>query len=110
MESGRERTENLCRRESITGQNYYLKRYVLRLVLQAGREGLRRTANEREFMICAPEKQSARCHAVLLFFVCLFFEEGHVKGSIIRRRTQRTRRDINLEKVSQVLRGSANDD
>ena len=38
------------------------------------------------------------------------FEEGDAKNSIIRRRAQRSRRDIDLDKFSQVLRGSANDD
>ena len=38
------------------------------------------------------------------------FEEGDVKGSIIRRRAQRPRRDVDLDKFSQVLRGSASDD
>ena len=38
------------------------------------------------------------------------FEEGDAKGSIIRRRVQRLRRDIDLDKFSQVLRGSASDD
>ena len=35
------------------------------------------------------------------------FEGGDAKGSIIGRRAQRPRRDIDLDKVSQVLRGSA---
>ena len=38
------------------------------------------------------------------------FEEGDAKGSVIRRREQRLRRDIDLDKFSQVLRGSNNDD
>ena len=38
------------------------------------------------------------------------FEEGDAKGSIIRRRAQRPRRDVDLNKFSQVLRGSASDD
>ena len=38
------------------------------------------------------------------------FEEGYVKGSIIRRRAQRPRRDVDLDRFSQVLRGSASDD
>ena len=38
------------------------------------------------------------------------FEEGDAKGSIIRRRAQRPRRDIDLDKFRQVLRGSASDD
>ena len=40
----------------------------------------------------------------------LSFEEGNAKGSIIRRRAQRPRRDVDLDKFSQVLRGSASDD
>ena len=35
------------------------------------------------------------------------FEGGDAKGSIVGRRAQRPRRDIDLDKVSQVLRGSA---
>ena len=38
------------------------------------------------------------------------FEEGDAKGTIIRRRAQRPRRDVDLDKFSQVLRGSASDD
>ena len=38
------------------------------------------------------------------------FEEGNAKGSVIRRRAQRPRRDVDLDKFSQVLRGSASDD
>ena len=37
------------------------------------------------------------------------FEGGDVKGSTIGRRVQRPRRNIDLDKVSQVLRGSASD-
>ena len=36
------------------------------------------------------------------------FEGGDSKGFIIGRRTQRPRRNIDLDKVSQVLRGSVN--
>ena len=38
------------------------------------------------------------------------FEEGDAKGSIIRRRAQRPRRDVDLNKFSQVLKSSASDD
>ena len=38
------------------------------------------------------------------------FQEEDVKGSIIRRRAQRPRRDIDLDKFSEVLRGSVSDD
>ena len=38
------------------------------------------------------------------------FEGRGTKSSITRRRTQRPRRDIDLDKFSQVLRGSASDD
>ena len=36
-------------------------------------------------------------------------ERGNGKSSLIRRRAQRPRRDISLEEVSKVLRGSASD-
>ena len=41
--------------------------------------------------------------------VLLSFEDGDVKSSFTRRRTHRPRRNIDLDKFSQVLRGSAND-
>ena len=37
------------------------------------------------------------------------FEGGDARYSITRRRAQRPRRDIDLDKVSQVLRGNASD-
>ena len=39
-----------------------------------------------------------------------YFEERDTKGFIIRRRAQRPRRDVDLDKFIQVLRGSASDD
>ena len=38
------------------------------------------------------------------------FEEGDAKGDIIQTRAQRPRRDADLNKFSQVLRGSTSDD
>ena len=38
------------------------------------------------------------------------FEEGDAKGSIIRKRAQRPRKDIDLDKFCQVPRGSARED
>ena len=38
------------------------------------------------------------------------FEDGDAKGSIIQRRAQRPRRDVDVDRFSQVLRGSASDD
>ena len=38
------------------------------------------------------------------------FEEGNAKGSVIQRRAQRPRRDVDLDRFSRVLRGSASDD
>ena len=37
------------------------------------------------------------------------FEEGEVTGPVIRRRAQRPRRDVDLDKFSQALRGSTSD-
>ena len=42
--------------------------------------------------------------------VLFSFEKGAVKGSVIRRRAQRPRRDVDLDRFSQVLRGSTSDD
>ena len=38
------------------------------------------------------------------------FEEGNAKASVIQRRAQRPRRDVDLDRFSRVLRGSASDD
>ena len=38
------------------------------------------------------------------------FEGEDAKGSIIRKRMQRPRRDVDLDTFSQVLRGNASDD
>ena len=38
------------------------------------------------------------------------FDGGDAKNVIIQRRTQRPRKDVELDKFSQVLRGSASDD
>ena len=38
-----------------------------------------------------------------------YFEERDTKGFIIRRRAQRPRRDVDLDKFSEVLRGTACD-
>ena len=46
----------------------------------------------------------------MLFFFIIFFEEGDAKSFIIRRRAHRPTRDVDLDKFSQVLRGSASDD
>ena len=52
------------------------------------------------------DSRDAKGTTTMLFSV----EEGDAKGSIIRRRAQRPRRDVELDKFSQVLRGSASDD
>ena len=57
----------------------------------------------REFQVCSEEKQGL---STMLFSP----EGGDTEGSVIRRRAQRSRRDINTDQFSQVLRGSASDD
>ena len=52
------------------------------------------------------DSRDAKSMTTMLFS----FEEGDAKGSIIWRRAQRPRRDIDLNKFTQVLRGSASDD
>ena len=41
---------------------------------------------------------------------CFSFDDGDANGSFIRKRAQRPRRDVDLNKFSQVLRSSASDD
>ena len=77
----------------------------MRLVLKAGIE--RRAVAEMERKItpdlCSREAEGT---TTMLFS----FKGGDAKSSIIRRRAQRPRRDEYLDKFSQVLRDSANDD
>ena len=58
---------------------------------------------DRCMYMCSRE---ARGPTTMLFT----FEGGDAQSSIIRRRTKRPRRDVDLDKFSQVLRGSATDD
>ena len=52
------------------------------------------------------DSREAKSTTTMLFS----FEERDANDSIVRRRAQRPRRDIDLDKFSQVLRGSASDD
>ena len=70
-----------------------------------GREGRAVTESERKRFPDLGSRE-AKGTTTMLFS----FEEGDAKGSIIQRRAQRPRRDVDLNKFSQVLRGSANDD
>ena len=54
-------------------------------------------------MVCTTDKQKAP--TTMLFS----FEGGDAKGSIVGKRAHRPRRNIDLDKISQVLRGSASD-
>ena len=70
-----------------------------------GREGRAVTESERKRIPDLGSRETKGTTTVLFSF-----EEGDVKGSVIRRRVQRPRRDVDLDKFSQVLRGSASDD
>ena len=70
-----------------------------------GGEGRAVTESERK-RIPDLDSREAKGTTTMLFS----FEEGDAKSSIIRRRAQRPRRDTDLDKFSQVLRGSASDD
>ena len=63
------------------------------------------TASERK-RIPDLDSRDAKSTTTMLFS----FEEGDAKDSIIQRRAQRPRRDIDLDKFTQVLSGSASDD
>ena len=52
------------------------------------------------------ESREAKGTTTMLFS----FEQGDAKESIIPRRAQRPRRDLDVDKFSQVQRGSASDD
>ena len=70
-----------------------------------GTEGRAVTESERKR---SPDlgSREAKGRTIMLFS----FKSGDAKSSIIRRRVQRPRRDVYLDKFSQVLRGSASDD
>ena len=70
-----------------------------------GGEGKAVKENERKRFPDLGSRE-AKGTATMLFS----FEEEDVKGSIIRRRAQRPRRDRDLGRFSQVLKGSASDD
>ena len=67
-----------------------------------GREGRAVVESERKIFpdLCSREAEDV---TTMLFS----FEGGDAKSSIIRRGTQRPRRDKDLDKFSQVLRGNA---
>ena len=70
-----------------------------------GGEGRAVTESERK-RIPDLDSREAKGTTTLLFS----FEQGDAKGFMIRRRAQRPRKDIDLDKFSQLLRGSASDD
>ena len=89
----------LCSRKAVTGEN------TVRKASFEGREGRAVTESER-MRIPDLDSRKAKGTTTMLFSV----EEGDARGSIIRRRAQRPRRDVDLDKFSQVLTGSTSDD
>ena len=80
-------------------KSYYWSKYCFKASFE-GREGRAVSESERK-RIPDLESREAKDTTTMLFS----FEEGNAKGSIIRRRAQRPRRDVDLDKFSQVLRG-----
>ena len=70
-----------------------------------GRDGRAVAASERK-IIPGLDSRETKGTTTMLFSI----EEGDATCSVIRRRAQRHRRDVDLDKLSQVLRGSASDD
>ena len=68
-------------------------------------EGRERRAMTERARILGSYSRESKGPTTMLFS----FEGGDAKSSTIRRRAQRLRREINLDKVSQVLRDSASD-
>ena len=81
---------------------YCLKRSVLRLDLKAGREGLCQTAKGREFHTWAAEKQKAQPP-------CCFLSKVSMQTILSSEEECILRRDIDLDKVNQVLRSNTSD-
>ena len=92
----------MCSRKAITGQKLF-EEVTFKASFEGG-EG--RAVTESERTIPDLDSREAKGTTTMLFS----FEEGNAKGSVIRRRAQRPRRDVDLDKFSQVLRGSASDD
>ena len=92
----------MCSTKAITDQN--TEEVCFKASLEDG-EGRAVTESERK-RIPYLDSREAKGTTTMLFS----FEEGNAKGSVIRRRAQRPRRDVDLDKFSQVLRGSASDD
>lgn len=85
-----------------------LEMSVFRPVLKTEKEGLWRKAKGREFHACTAEKRKGLT-TFFSFFLSVFFKWGYL-SSIIRRRVQRPRRDINLDNFSQVTRAEQRQD
>ena len=89
-------------------KSYYWSKYCFKEVSfkasVEGREGRAVTESERKRIpdLCGRE---AKGTTTMPFFL----EGGDARYSIIRRRAQRPRRDRNLDKISQVLRGNGSD-
>ena len=66
------------------------------------------TARERFRAVTDSEREIIQIFAAVMLFS---LEGGDAKRSIIRRKTQRkVKKDVDLDKFSKVLSGSANDD
>ena len=100
----REREFQICSAEKLLQVKILFEKVSFKASFE-GREGRVVTESKRK-RIPDLESRKAKGMTTMLFS----FEEGDVKGSIIRRRAQRPKRDVDLDKFSQVLRGSTSDD
>ena len=90
-------------------KSYYWSKYCFEEVSfkasVEGTEGRAVTESERKRI---PDLDSREAKGTTTMVIS--FEERDAKYSVVRRRAQRPRRDKDLDKFSQVLRGSASDD
>ena len=89
----------ICDAEKLLVSKYFWKRYI---GIKASFEGKEGRAVKRIPDLCGREAKGTTT-------VTISVEIGDARCSIIRRRAQRPRRDIDLDKISQVLRDSVSD-
>ena len=100
----REREREICAAEKLLLVKILFEEVRFKASFEGGKE--RAVTESERKRIPDLDSREAKGTTTMLFS----FEEGDVKDSIVRRRVQRPRRDIDLDKFSQVLRGSASDD
>ena len=104
QEREREREFQICAAEKLLLVKILFEEVCFKASFE-GRERRAVTESERQIILDLGIRE-AKDTTTMLFS----FEGEDAKGSISRKRIQRPRRDVDLDRFSQVLRGNANDD